>query len=582
MIHERRVRRVFLSHTSELRKFPSGRSFVAAAESAINRVGDAVADMAYFSAGDQAPASMCREAVQSSDIYVLVAGFQYGSPVRDHRELSYTEFEFEVATQARMPRLVFLLGEDTQGPAMLFIDAENAGRQLAFRERLRNEGLTLATVTTPDGLEAALIHALIEVKAGQSQPVSEPQAPGLDLTIGSTRSEDAPARPVVDLRSESTSLELRLRSYYGSRTCVVDGHGVDTSDWVALDRDAANVSFGNLIPLSRKHRLRPAGHRSWQWGGELGYKFSIDLTAENLLYQSHKHFHRGSPALAFGCARLGESLSMRAPEDFETQPDDGWAFLSQCMFYLPYKMEAELLAAVLRRIGAWIESAPACPVNRRSSLLLAIANIYQDLGHWGHAEGLYREVLKHKLVAMPKAATIRRKAIGDFFSFGSSAGVREFDEIAEMRTPVDFRLSVAISQSWWHIANDEPGRALRSLEPFDFDEDSFSAVSDYSPHNSLELKLTQAAALANLRLDYTQQSRIIDEIVRIMKDTRLRPVFTEQIAPVVLTPNLNSLISPLRSVLVVTPPLMMLLHHTAKSLLDVPTANLPGRPTWVD
>jgi hypothetical protein len=157
--------RVFLSHTSELRRYPAGRSFVAAAEQAVSRGGGAVLDMKYFTARENKPADYCRAQVRKADVYVGIIGFRYGSPVRDEPGRSYTELEFEAAADLGLPRLVFLLDEDAVLPLRRawLADPVYEEQQRAFRERVKRAGTTVQVVESPDRLEMLLFQALTEL-----------------------------------------------------------------------------------------------------------------------------------------------------------------------------------------------------------------------------------------------------------------------------------------------------------------------------------------------------------------------------------------------------------------------------------
>jgi hypothetical protein len=71
--------RVFLSHTSELREFPGGASYVAAAERAVSACGHVIVDVADFPAVGQAPAQLCRERVRSYESNLAITRQAAGS-----------------------------------------------------------------------------------------------------------------------------------------------------------------------------------------------------------------------------------------------------------------------------------------------------------------------------------------------------------------------------------------------------------------------------------------------------------------------------------------------------------------------
>jgi hypothetical protein len=161
---------VFLSHTSELRSFPEKGSYVAEAERAVSAAGHVVVDMADFPAADRSAAQVCAERVRGCEVYVGVLGTRYGSPVTDKPEVSYTELEFDTATAAGLPRLVFLLdtaAADVGIPVNQLTDHAFGARQEAFRRRVQASGLVTQSFASPDELGRLVERSLRELAAAR-------------------------------------------------------------------------------------------------------------------------------------------------------------------------------------------------------------------------------------------------------------------------------------------------------------------------------------------------------------------------------------------------------------------------------
>jgi tetratricopeptide (TPR) repeat protein len=265
--------RVFISHTSELRDFPRGKSYVAEVERAISAAGHVIVDMADFPAADQPPAQMCIDRVRGCDVYLGILGTRYGSLVRDMPQVSYTELEFNAATEAGLDRLVFMLDTNAEAvaiPISKLIDREFGARQDALRQRVRDSGLVTQSFTEPATLgqlverslrELAQTRRRIDSGISREQAPAEPQPtrrssfvnppPGVAPTWFQGRQAESRLLAQYVRDPGITMVTVAGRGGIGKTACVCRLlKGLEVGRIPDAEGDSASIDVGGIVYLS--------------------------------------------------------------------------------------------------------------------------------------------------------------------------------------------------------------------------------------------------------------------------------------------------------------------------------------------
>jgi tetratricopeptide (TPR) repeat protein len=265
---------VFISHTSELRDFPKGTSYVAAVGRAVSAAGHVIVDMTNFPAADQTPAERCADEVRGCDVYIGVLGTRYGTPVRDRPEMSYTELEFDTATEAGLDRLVFLLdteADDVGIPASRLIDREFGTRQDAFRRRVQDSQLVTQPFASPDALQLLVersLRDLASTRARIGSGIQREQIPAEPQPVRASKFVNPPpavAPAWFQDRQVETGLLARYVTDPGIRLVTVTGRGgigktamacrllkgLEAGRIPDVEGESAAVTVGGIVYLSR-------------------------------------------------------------------------------------------------------------------------------------------------------------------------------------------------------------------------------------------------------------------------------------------------------------------------------------------
>lgn len=242
--------RVFISYTTELREHPEGMTWVAAAEQAICSLKHAAVHMSHFGSQSRQPAETCRAEIAKCQVWVGVLGFRYGSLVPG-TETSYTEMEFDEASEKGLHRVVVLLEKGASVGHRE--DAEkHRDRQDAFRQRVRSSQLTVATVATSAEVFVNVFKEMHRLEHLRPEPTVLHKPPAvIPVTLRDRQPERQGLRAAVQERRDRVM-------------ALVGDHGAGKTAMVAqliteLAEDRSDQGFGVLDYLSAYGHLSVSG-----------------------------------------------------------------------------------------------------------------------------------------------------------------------------------------------------------------------------------------------------------------------------------------------------------------------------------
>jgi len=138
----------------------------AAVDRALRRMGHDVIGMEQYVAEGNKPLVRCLADVALSDLYVVIAGWRYGFPIKDQPPpggRSITELEYEHAVKSGRPVLAFLLAPDVPWPPSQ-VDAmgaaPQAGEKIATFRELLGRNYLAGMFRTPDDLASQVAAAV--------------------------------------------------------------------------------------------------------------------------------------------------------------------------------------------------------------------------------------------------------------------------------------------------------------------------------------------------------------------------------------------------------------------------------------